>query len=416
MNSIEGKDVEQQMKMPRMEKRGLLILLGCGFLNFSLGAFYAWSVFIEPLQGTLNASRTEVSAVFSIATVFFTLGMIFGSLLFRRIRAAVVAGGCLLVGAAGLALAAGGGSLPMVYLGYGVIFSMANAVGYSLTLQLVNTELPDYAAVATGIVTACYALGSVVSAPVLVFAIGHIGVWNALFGLSLFLVLAAVISSLLLILAKTTMACPPLPPGIQAALMQHQTFVKLWLGFALSALAGLMIISHAAGIVSAYGGAPTQIALGAMLVNLGNITGRFSGGWFSQHFPVRKVLTTVTALAALALLLLAVLPSVGIALLILPVIGFVYGSNGSTYPISVTIYYGKAQMAKVFGILMTAWGLAGLTASWVAGFVFDSTGKYELAILLAASTALISSIISRTLPSKKFAKRPEILPLPCQQE
>ncbi|MDW7651466.1 MAG: MFS transporter [Bacillota bacterium] len=362
---------------------------------------------MEPLEKVLNVSRAEVSTVFSVATICFTLGMIFGAPIYRRVHAAAIASGCLLTGAAGIALAAGSMSLLMVFVGYGVIFSMANALGYNLTLQLVNTELRQYSAVATGIVTACYALGSVTSAPVLVYAIRQFGVWNTLFGLALFLVCAAMISGLLLVLAKTTLACPPLQSDTASPSLQPRLFIKLWIGYAFGALAGLMVISHAAGIVSSYGGAPAQIALGAMLVNIGNVTGRFSGGWFSQRFHVRRVLAIVMAFASVVLAALAFFPAVWLALVVLMFIGFVYGSNASTYPISVTIYYCRTHMAKIFGILMTAWGTAGLTAPWIAGFVFDSTGQYKYAILVAAGAAFLGSIISLTLPDQDLWQIPD---------
>lgn len=395
------------MKITDFDRRQLLILIGCGFLNFSLGSFYAWSVYVEPLEKVLNVSRTEVSAVFSVATICFTLGMIFGAPIYRHVRAATIAFGCLLVAAAGIALAAGSMSLPMVFIGYGVIFSTANALGYNLTLQLINTELREYGAVGIGIVATCYALGSVTSAPVLVYAIRQFGVWNTLFGLASFLVFAAIISGFVLTLAKTTIACPPLAPNTAPPSLQPRLFFRLWIGFAFGAMAGLMIISHAAGIVSAYGGAPTQIALGAMLVNIGNVTGRFSGGWFSQHFHVRRVLATVMAIATVALLALAFFPAVWLALVVLMLIGFVYGSNGSTYPISVTIYYCRTHMAKIFGILMTAWGTAGLTAPWIAGLVFDSTGQYKYAILIAAAAAFLGSMVSLTLPDQDLWQVPD---------
>jgi MFS family permease len=157
---------------------------------------------------------------------------------------------------------------------------------------------------------------------------------------------AAVVTGLLLIIAGTTMACPPLSVNAESLNIRPQIFLRLWLGSFLGAIAGLMIISHAAGIVSSYGGVPAQVALGTMLVNIGNVTGRFSGGWFSQHYPVRRVLTLVMGSAAIVLLVLALFTHVWVALIALMLIGFAYGSNGSTYPMSVTIYYGRLQWRR----------------------------------------------------------------------
>ncbi|EEG78818.1 MFS transporter [Dethiobacter alkaliphilus] len=386
------------------KKRPIILIAGCSLLNFSLGSFYAWSVFLEPLQQTLAVSRSEVSAVFSFATICFTLGVLFGAPVYRRVRAAAVASGALLVGALGIAVAAGSMSLPVVIVGYGIIYGIANGVGYNLTLQLINTELQHNTGVATGFVTACYAVGSVVSAPILVYAIEALGVWNTFYALALFLLFAAVIVGMLLVLAGTTMACPPVAVYQDAAPVNNKIFVVLWFGFGLGAMAGLMVIGHAAGIISAYGGAPAQIALGTMFVNIGNVTGRLSGGWLSQHFPARRVLTVVMASAATVLLALAFFPIVWVALVAMLLIGFAYGANACTYPLSVSVYFGREQLAKVFGMLMTAWGIAGLTAPWIAGVIYDGTGQYRYAILVAAAAALAGSIISLVLPEKRLSE------------
>jgi MFS transporter, OFA family, oxalate/formate antiporter len=59
-------------------------------------------------------------------------------------------------------------------------------------------------------------------------------------------------------------------------------------------------------------------------------------------------------------------------------------------------------MAKVFGMLFTAWGVAGLAAPLIAGGIYDGTGQYRYAILVAATSAFLGSLISYYLPDKKL--------------
>jgi MFS family permease len=388
----------------KIRRRSLLVLLSCGLINFALGTLYAWSVFVEPLQIALNANRSQVSVVFSVATISFTLAMLFGSPVIRHIRANIVAMGSLLLGAIGLAIAAFGMSLPLIILGYGVFFGVAASFGYNFSLQLVNSELPNHSGLATGFVVGSYAAGSVVFAPVFVFTVRHSGVQMTFLWLALFLLFAAVVSGSLLSRVGISSALNHSTTNHSKFVTQPRVFLSLWFGFSLSALAALMIISHAAGVISAFGGTPAQIAFGVMIVSVGNVAGRFSAGWLGQHFPVRRVFSIVTVSSSLGLLLLMFSSSVWMATMILLLVGLVYGANASFYPIAVSLYYGREHMAKVFGVLMTAWGLAGLAAPWLAGWIFDATGQYTLAILVAAAAALLSSTATLLLPEQKQKK------------
>ena len=44
--------------------------------NPMLGSLYAWSVFLAPLEAELSVPRAEISSVFSIAILCFTVGLV----------------------------------------------------------------------------------------------------------------------------------------------------------------------------------------------------------------------------------------------------------------------------------------------------------------------------------------------------
>src|SRR5688572_30820157 len=104
----------------------------------ALGVFHAWSVLVEPLQDELGLSRSAVSAVYALATVVFAASMLAEPAAHRRAGAVVVATGSALLAAAGLALSA----LPAawaVFAGYGVLFALANGLGYGLAVHVAAT-------------------------------------------------------------------------------------------------------------------------------------------------------------------------------------------------------------------------------------------------------------------------------------
>jgi hypothetical protein len=48
--------------------------------------------------------------------------------------------------------------------------------------------------------------------------------------------------------------------------------------------------------------------------------------------------------------------------------------------------------------VFTAWGVAGLAAPGVGGYIFDVSGGYAAALALAAGTGVLSAAVAWTLP------------------
>jgi len=47
---------------------------------------------------------------------------------------------------------------------------------------------------------------------------------------------------------------------------------------------------------------------------------------------------------------------------------------------------------KAYGRVFTAWGFAGLLAPWSAGFIYDIQTDYQIALVVASLTALLSAL------------------------
>jgi OFA family oxalate/formate antiporter-like MFS transporter len=142
---------------------------------FSIGALYAWSVFVEPLQSLLGQSRAAVSAVFSIANVGFMLGLLIGPLLQRRYGRPFTAALTFLLASSGIGLSGLWPSVWVVWIGFGALFGIANGIGYVLSLEAAQAAMPHRPGLASGIAVTTFTLGAMVFAPMFGLGIARIG-------------------------------------------------------------------------------------------------------------------------------------------------------------------------------------------------------------------------------------------------
>ena len=179
-------------------------------LNLPLGTVYAFSVFIRPLEATLGASRAELSFVFGLALVCFTLGMNLAPLLYRRAATGVLLAGSAAVAALGMALAALAGGVPQLALGYGVLFGLGGGVAYVVLLQGTNLMLGGgrHRGLVNGFIVSLYPAGAMIGAPLFGWALAEGGLRATLGGLAATIALAGAASALLAVAAGMRMAPP----------------------------------------------------------------------------------------------------------------------------------------------------------------------------------------------------------------
>ena len=372
--------------------RPLLTLVAAALLNTVLGSLYAFSVFLEPLQDSLAASRAEVSAVFSIAAGAFTVAMLGAPHIYNRAKPGVLAAIACILATVGLALAAEVRTLAAAWVGYGVLFGLGNGLGYSVALQTVNSAWQRRRRLATGVVVAMYACGAIVAAPLFRLGVDGSGVHSTLAAMAMVFAIAAVLIAWLMRTSRVVIGRATQTGNLTVSAPPTRLFWLFWLTFALGAGAGLLVISHAAGIVAEAGGGTGVAMVGVMGVAAGNVTGRIGAGWLTDHLPIRQIVAAVMTPAAAGLFILALAPHPVVAVAALSMMGLAFGSVASCLPAAIALYYGANRVGPVFGRVFTAWGLAGLTTPYLAGLLFDLNGTYSTPILFAAASALLAAV------------------------
>ena len=121
--------------------RRILALVAGGLLNLSFGSLYAWSVFITALEMDLDILRADVSIVFSLAVVSFTVGNFVSPMLFGRVPIWALPIIATLSAVGGLGWAAMGSGYVPIIVGYGVFFGFGCGFAYNTSLQAAQRAL-----------------------------------------------------------------------------------------------------------------------------------------------------------------------------------------------------------------------------------------------------------------------------------
>ena len=72
------------------------------------------------------------------------------------------------------------------------------------------------------------------------------------------------------------------------------------------------------------------------------------------------------------------------------VVNYAYGTQLSVYTALAGDFYGPRHSAANYGILLMAWGTAGIFGPLVGGWVFDTYKSYQYAFYAAAGASAIS--------------------------
>lgn len=363
------------------------VVLSGSVLCAVLGSIHAFSVFLEPMEQAFEISRGNASLTYSIALICLTAAVLFGHHLFDKVRPAMFIALVCLLGALGGIVAGLATSLPMVWLGYCVLFGTANGLGYAFSLQFAAQASPGKEGLAMGIVTASYALGATVAPGLFAATLAIGGFLLSMTALALALLLVAPVSAWWIARSQVLFhASGNLAPS---QMIGPRTLGLLWIAYGAGVASGLLVIGHAAGI-AAVGGLFQRPWLAPVIVAIFNMVGSSMGGALADRLQLRLLLAAFPLLTTAGLMLLYQLPTAPGIFVGLSLIGFAYGALISIFPAAITKTYGAGPGVAIYGKVFTAWGAAGLFGPWFAGAVFDHHGDYEMAFLVAIALSFVS--------------------------
>jgi OFA family oxalate/formate antiporter-like MFS transporter len=384
-------------------------------MNLALGSLYAWSVFVAPLEKEFGWKRADTSMIFTIAVFVFGLSFILAGRLQDKKGPfwISVIGGVLV--SVGFFVSAWTTTLGWVFFWFGAIGGIGNGFGYATPIPVMAKWFPDRRGLAVGLAVAGYGGGSAIFGPLagnwLIPTYG----WRATFQILgvIFLIMTLVGSFLLKNppVGYRPAGWTPAPAAKAAATaydfspgeaVRTPAMYLMWIAYALGTSAGLMVISQLVPFAKSVGLAAlgtTAIFVGAV----GNASGRIFSGWMSDTLGRLNVLRLMIALSAVAMPILYHVGGHGLLFFVLVfVVYWCYGTQLSVNASTTSDFWGTKNAGINYGILFTAWGVAGIIGPRIGGVLFDKYQDYQAAFYTAAGLAVVA------LVAELLARRPAV--------
>ena len=384
------------------------IVIAAIFMQLALGAVYAWSVFVLPLQ-KINPkwNVTQVTLTFTIAIFFLGIGSTIGGFWMDKKGPRIVASAAGVCYGLGVFLSGfAGTNLTWLWITYGVLGGLGMGLGYIVPVATLVKWFPDRRGLITGLAVGGFGAGALITAPAATALIASVGVYST------FSILG-VIYFIFVISAAQFYKNPPAgykpagwePSAVQVGQRSSRDFTlgealhtwqwyALWAILCLNVSAGIMLISQASPMAQGITGVSATVAAGLVsTIAIFNGGGRVFWAWLSDMITRRRVFITMFLLQFVLFLLMTQTRSFAIFTVLALLVALCYGGGFGTMPSFCADYFGPKYTGFVYGTMITAWGVGGILGPILIARIKDLTDGYTSAMYIIAAVMLVSTVL-----------------------
>lgn len=385
------------------------------------GASFSFSVFLKPLSEWFGWARTLTSGAYAISLWTSGLFAVLMGVLTDRYgpRLLLAIGG--LLGGFGYLLLSGTSALWHLYAGF-VVISINTSATWTPITATVSRWFGKKRALALGIVTAGIGLGQMLMPPLAVYLI-EVTSWQTAY------VIIAVMTWIIVIPAAIPARHPPqdmglLPDGTnlrdqgsvgyeKTTRMQTEEWSlgevvrtpAFWLLVTLNVLvaatlfmAGIHIVAHATDIDIP----TTSAALIVTFMGAANILAKVVSGTIATKRGTKFTLLLFLVLETVTLFLFAIIRPLWSFFFVAALFGAGIGGAAPPLTAMVSQFFGLRSVGVIMGVIGVGWAAGCAFGTFLGDFIFDVSGSYVTAFLIAGGFAILVIILTIALkvPSK----------------
>ena len=377
----------------------LVLLAAAGTFALTMGTRQTMGLFLSPLNTATGLGLASISLAFAFGQLWWGLTQPFAGVMADKIGA----GRVLFIGA--LLVAVGTFITPYMTSTWGLILAIgvlaAGGAGMAgpAVLMAATTRLipPERRGLAAGIVNAGGSFGQFALAPIAATLIVALGWANAMQVMGLLVLLC--LPAAFLLRGNALQAAPAGQKVLSTRealrdAFRNRSYLLLGAGFFVCGFHVAFLATHLPGVIASCGLPTAWAGWSLALLGLFNIVGSVAAGWAMGRWRMKSLLSLVYATRALAVLVFLLAPKTGpVVLAFSAVMGLTFLSTVPPTAGLVAKFFGPANMATLFGIVMFSHQIGGFLGAWLGGQVFEATGSYDwiwyIDIVLAVGAALL---------------------------
>lgn len=373
---------------------------------------YSLTAFFPAISSELSWSRSTVGTAQSVSLWAYSFLSILTGWMTDKLgsRKTIFVGGlfCLL----GWILLSRVNSLWQLYCYYGLVMAIAVSNTHLVPLQATSRKwFVKRAGLASGIISSAFAIGTAIFIPLLTLT-SSIYTWRQVSFVAAFVVGIPIMFLAWFVIRDTPESMGKHPDGIQAAsnitveqenLLDRgnvKNFLKtpqFWLLFAAYGLIGIVfngILAHL--VIWAVDLGSTDAAAGVFVTvfNGPSILARISSGWLGDKYGKKRIMIFGSVFSALVMLIGWLIIDSSNHLIVYAIIfGIGAGFTSTLFAPYLGDLFGRQNIGSSFGLLTLSWGLIGGLGPTIWGVVLETSGSYNLALLISSMCYAVAGIM-----------------------
>src|SRR5262245_48605175 len=141
-------------------------------------------------------------------------------------------------------------------------------------------------------------------------------------------------------------------------------------------------LTHLAPLLTDQGLSAQQAATALMLFSATGAVGRVTTGYLLDRLPPRLVATSYFLAVVLGLFAALGSSDERLALVFAAMLGLGFGAESDLMPYLTARYFGLKSFGEIYGWIFGAFAFGAVLGPFLMGWVFDTTGSYQIALLI----------------------------------
>jgi MFS family permease len=392
----------------------VVVLLCSGIiLTIALGTRHSFGLYLQPMTTDLGWTRQTFAFALAMQNLVYGIASPFSGMIADKYGAprALIAG--TLAYALGLVLMASSQTGWDFTVGAGLLVGIGmSCTGFGIVFGVVGRAFPPHKrTIALGVVSSAGSFGQFLMLPYGQLLINQMGWQEALLVCAVTILVILPLSAALVEDRQTQAATQrqSIPEALREA-FGHSGFVLLCSGYFVCGFQLMFISVHFPVFLTDQHMTPETGMTALALIGLFNIFGSYAWGWIGNRYTKKYVLSALYFARAVAFAIFIALPlSTFSVFLFSATIGFLWLG---TVPVTgglIAHIFGVKYLSTLTGVAFLFHQVGSFLGVWIAAWLFDGTGSYQLMWLLTIALGIAAALINLPINDKQVV-RPAVQP------